>query len=718
MTVTEGPPALSLRAYFIVFVASACGLVIEIVAARLLAPVIGVSLYSWSSIIGVVLAGISIGNLVGGRLADRFPSPTTLGVILLAGGLSCLTVVPLEGILSTALQPLPVLTRIVTLSGLLFFPPSFILGMVTPVVIKLRLRDLAHAGNTVGTIYAVSTAGSIFGVFLTGFVLIQWIGTRMTLGLVAGVLVLLALGFGSLFRARRAGPLLLLVFAGLSIYSVASGTLRSPYYAESNYFAIRIGSSMSQEGKEVKVLYLDNLLHSYVSPTDPTVLVYEYEKIFADIAAAVVARNPEPRFLFIGGGGYTLPRYLEATYPRARIEVVEIDPEVTRVAHQVLGLRPDTRIVTRNEDARMVLPTLPAGAYDMVVGDAFNDISVPYHLTTEECDDAVRRLLKPGGIYAVNVVDKFHTGQFLRSFVHTLQQGFAQVSVLRDNADWPSDNQYTFVVAASVSPRDPASLIAVDAAHHRSRPSVLGPEEMENWLRAGDPILLTDDHVPVENMLARVSRQHVDMGDAVENYNAGVILEEEGKLREAVAKYDRAIRLDPTLAGAYSNRGTSRVALEEYREALVDMNNAIRLNPFEARFYFNRGNVYWHLGQFDKEVEDLTEAIRLDPYLARAYSNRGAAYIRLQKLDEALEDFDAAVRVDPRFAEAYLNRGLIHLARGQEAASEADFGQAVALGIDPGVVRERAAMVRRPPAGAPGAAGGDSRPSPSGTGAP
>jgi len=92
--------AASLKPYLIVFVASACGLTLEIVAARILAPNIGVSLYTWTSIIGVVLAGISIGNYVGGRVADRFPSPTTLGIILLASGLTCLSVLPLLGVVS------------------------------------------------------------------------------------------------------------------------------------------------------------------------------------------------------------------------------------------------------------------------------------------------------------------------------------------------------------------------------------------------------------------------------------------------------------------------------------------------------------------------------------------------------------------------------------------------------------------------------------------
>ena len=108
----------SLKAYLIVFVSSACVLVLEIVAGRLLAPTIGVSLYTWTSIIGVVLAGISIGNFVGGIVADRFPSPATLGLILLAGGISSLSVLPLVGLASDAFLPLPVLARIVAESVL------------------------------------------------------------------------------------------------------------------------------------------------------------------------------------------------------------------------------------------------------------------------------------------------------------------------------------------------------------------------------------------------------------------------------------------------------------------------------------------------------------------------------------------------------------------------------------------------------------------------
>ncbi|MEE9184432.1 MAG: fused MFS/spermidine synthase, partial [Acidimicrobiia bacterium] len=128
------------------FTASASTLVIEIVAGRILAPDIGVSLYTWTSIIGIVLAGISIGNYLGGLAADRYPQQRTLGLILLAGGLSSLAVLPLVGVASNVFDGLSLVPRIVFLTVTLFFLPSLILGMVTPVVIKLRLRDLASTG--------------------------------------------------------------------------------------------------------------------------------------------------------------------------------------------------------------------------------------------------------------------------------------------------------------------------------------------------------------------------------------------------------------------------------------------------------------------------------------------------------------------------------------------------------------------------------------------
>jgi len=189
-----------LKNAFIVFTASACILIIEIVAARVLAPVIGVSLYTWTSIIGIILAGISVGNYLGGSIADKYTSNKLLGYILLAAGVSSLLILPLLHIASALFISLPLIPRIISFTITLFFLPSLILGMITPVVIKSQLHDLSNAGDTVGKIYAISTIGSLLGTFLTGYWLIQWMGVKAILLVVAGILLAMGLLLGNLFQ--------------------------------------------------------------------------------------------------------------------------------------------------------------------------------------------------------------------------------------------------------------------------------------------------------------------------------------------------------------------------------------------------------------------------------------------------------------------------------------------------------------------------------------
>ena len=494
----------SLEPYVIVFTASACGLIIEIVAGRILAPSIGVSVYTWTSIIGVVLAGISLGNYLGGRIADLQGSQTLLGVILLAAGLSSLSVLPLVNLVSDAFGSLPIIPRIVLLTATLFFIPSCILGMVTPLVIKLRLRDLSKTGNVVGKVYAISTSGSILGTFLAGFVLIQWIGSRPILVLISLVLVAMALAFGRLWRARIMGPALLAAFGALAIFVLTGHGIASPCLRESNYFCIKVREETRDGNKVVKVLTLDKLVHSHVSLDDPTLLIYNYEQIFSELASFGGQRDPRLRTLSIGGGGYTLPRYLEVTYPQSTVEVIEIDPAVTEVAYEYLGLWADSRIVTFNEDARMVIPDLEERRYDIVYGDAFNDLSVPFHLTTVEFNEDVKALLKDDGMYAVNVVDKMRSGNFLRSFVHTMRRSFPYVYVLSDDEAWDNDLRDSYVVVGALRPLASEALRSASVSMGKSEPIIhfMPAELLQSWLGLKRNVLLTDDYVPVENMLA------------------------------------------------------------------------------------------------------------------------------------------------------------------------------------------------------------------------
>src|SRR5262245_7524457 len=195
----------------IVFMASFCTMVLELVAGRILAPFIGVSLYTWTSIIGVCLAGISVGNFMGGVLADKAGSRRTLGLILLGGGLFSLVILPLAALDLTALIPKEgpiardvwLIVRIVVVTALLFLPPTLILGMVSPIVIKLALTDLRQTGSIAGKIYAFSTVGSIVGTFMTGFYLVSAFGTRAIVLGVAIILIGMAIVFGDLLGAAR-----------------------------------------------------------------------------------------------------------------------------------------------------------------------------------------------------------------------------------------------------------------------------------------------------------------------------------------------------------------------------------------------------------------------------------------------------------------------------------------------------------------------------------
>ncbi len=545
-------------AYLVVFTASCCTLILELVAGRILAPYIGVSLYTWTSIIGVVLAGISLGNWLGGKAADRWPRRGTLGILLALGGFLSLAILPLINIANAIPtgqlidaadklggglrldRALILVARIVTITTIIFFPPSFVLGMISPVVVKLTLRDLSSTGSFVGKIYALSTLGSILGTFATGFVLVQLMGTRMIVLGVSIVLLAMAVLFGDLLRVRRAvlplAAVLLLVGATFPARSLAANgcfgaddgapadcvtrsvndgwtaAINSGCLTETSYYCIRVHDDVLSSDHLLRVLVLDHLIHSYNSLEDPSYLKYGYIQVYAEVADYLARRlpNQDLRILYIGGGGYTLPRHIEATYPNARQEVVEIDPGVTRTVYDRLGVDPlKTRIVTYNVDGRLMLNQLVqdhAGEYDLVIGDAFNDVSIPYHLTTQEFDQGVKKLLKDDGYYLALVIDKLRGGKFITAYAETLKTVWPTTAVLADGVFWESTAPSTYVVAGGNRPLDLDRLREVRGAGAQGqRVTRAMPQDlMDAWLAEARAPVLTDDYAPVDNLIAPI----------------------------------------------------------------------------------------------------------------------------------------------------------------------------------------------------------------------
>ena len=497
------------RPNLLVFLSSACIMTLELAIGRITAPYVGVSLYTWTIVIGVVLAGISLGNYVGGWIADRWTSQQLLGRIFVLGGLSSLSILAID-----AVQTFSSLDRITPDASILYCHPGAIRGCV-------MLSSLCHPGNhlthryqiscagsgktgrTIGQIYASGTAGSIVGTFATGFFLISRFGTRpVILGL--GML-LLFIGLVLLLGRRWLGLLLsILILGSVSAVVVNSSWLAGPCLRETNYYCIRVQED-ELDGEPVRKLVLDRLVHSYSFVDNPTKLAYGYEKLYAEATAYQAQRKENLNTLFIGGGGYTFPRYMEAVYPNSDIHVIEIDPGVTEIAHEMLGLSRDTRVRTYNEDARMFLEREPNASYDLIYGDAFNDYTVPYHLTTLEFNERVHAWLAEDGIYIVNLIDGPY-GNFMRAYALTLRQTFRYVYIALNVDTWRQTAHTTIVFIASDRALDMEALQSIETGDDNPQLAdlLLTEDTLDGILAEGRSTILSDSYAPTDYMLLPV----------------------------------------------------------------------------------------------------------------------------------------------------------------------------------------------------------------------
>jgi spermidine synthase len=385
--------------------------------------------------------------------------------------------------------------------------------MISPVVVKLAIQNLERVGNVVGKIYAVSTLGSIIGTFLAGFYLISWMGTRNILLLMGIILTVTAVIFGSFYKKRRlAATVILLPFLFiLGTYTYAYKPILSKdvyYYNESDYFTIKLRkATASDDSTMLDALVLDNLIHSYVDLKDPLHIAYKYERIYAEILKWKFPRYAFFSSLTIGGGGYTFPRYMEAFYPNARIEVVEIDPEITKIAHTYLGLPDDTGIRSYNTDGRWFVMNCQ-DRYDLIFTDAYNDLSIPYHLTTKEFASYLNTIMKPEGILLSNIIDDFQKGAFLPSYMRTLVEVFGEnnVRLISVSPHFKDIGISTFIVIAWKGNLDMEKFgeyLKNDSTGVIT--SALVPQELLHELfTKRHSVILTDDYAPVDNLIAPI----------------------------------------------------------------------------------------------------------------------------------------------------------------------------------------------------------------------
>ncbi len=485
-----------------VLLSSAFLLVLEIVAGRLLAPYVGVSLYTWTSIIGVILAGLSLGNWVGGRIADRGAGELTVGITLAVSAIACFGILSLLMLIARPLQSveLSLLSASFTYVLALFFIPAVLLGIVTPLLTTLALKLDTRTGHVVGRMHALAALGSIAGTFITGYWLVQTVGTKNIIVGTSVALAILAIPYLRDLRPRV--PLMAgaaLIIGALFIATQKVEGFVNPCDRESSYYCLRVIDEHDFRGEvAARSLILDHMNHSTNVRYPPDNLWVPYVHAMDEIIHFHLPDAGSLRYFFAGGGGYTHPRALRHRYPNADITVSELDPAVTAIARSSLFFASQNiRII--HADARIALKSLAKERFDVIVTDVFHDVAIPYHLTTVEYHRLVKSRLSQRGLYLLNVVDVFPDARLVKAISKTLKTLFQHVHVwLEQPPGMPT--RLTYVVSAN--DRFPAP----DFVQSRRGEPRVWYRVTEMVAAAGTPLeripILSDDFAPVEKLVS------------------------------------------------------------------------------------------------------------------------------------------------------------------------------------------------------------------------
>lgn len=437
-----------------VFVCGALVMIYEIIGSRILSPYIGTSTYVWTSLIGVILAALSLGYWLGGKTADRKPDVKILAaVIFLAGGAVAATILCKEVFLSfIARSPVILEIKSVIAALLLFAPASVLLGFVTPYAVKLKMLSLADSGKTVGRLYALSTVGSILGTFLAGFFLIPFVGSTRTLYLIGLSLFALSLLLAP-FAVSKANLVTLILF----VFGIFTTELQGYLLFRTNelrdidteYNRVQIFTMTDEaSGRPLRALAIDPHFIQSKMFLDSDELASEYARYYH------LVRHFKPDFqtaLLIGGAGYSFPKDFLKTYPGKQLETVEIDPRMTEIAKTYFNLRENPNLKIFHEDGRIFLNRAESGRYDAVYLDAFGSLfSVPFHLTTVEAVREIDRVLKPGGVVVFNLGGAIAGGasRFLTAELATYQQIFPRVLLFKVRPERPDEDVQNLIIVA------------------------------------------------------------------------------------------------------------------------------------------------------------------------------------------------------------------------------------------------------------------------------
>lgn len=684
-----------------VFLTGAGLMTIELVASRLIARYLGSSLYTWTGVLSVILAGMSLGNYLGGRMADASGSlPRRIAAMCLAGAVACLAILWLNAWAggSVFLMGLSWPVRILLHMTWAFLLPAVVLGTISPMVAKLAIERAAHTGRAIGTLYAWNAVGSIVGTLATGFYLTAWMGSvRIVVGM---ALLLAVLGACYAVSARRRGGrvgtaaaagsvagaavilgfFLLAVLPGEGVAGVANALkLRDAptepdavFFEETQYQILTV---TAEPGNPLhRAFYQDKLRHSEINLNEPEHLLYPYHRLYEAFINKARGKNADPiRLLCLGGGGYAFPQALFKTRPGSEIIAVEIDPGVTKAAREAFGLAPDAPIDIHHMDARNYLADavrrnreVPGSVppFDVILCDALGEYDIPWHMTTQEFNEMVAAMLKPDGLYLVNQIDAYEHGGFLNAMNQTLRTAFTSVSAVSVIRELGIRN--TVVWAAGNTP-----MVATDIADWMADPDlfaglVLTDAHFADLRSRNGECVLTDDWAPVENLLAPVVRR------------------------------DRTGLLSAALQA-----GIRAAEKEDYPRAAHHFRRALAISPGHEAALVNLAHAQ-ELGE-DPAVLD-TYALLVQYHPANVTARNRAAMILMRRghVGPALEQWGASLKINPVQPDVLNNLGAVAMQEGNRDAAIRYWQKALEYAPDAEILRRNLAAAKAGPGGAGG----------------
>jgi spermidine synthase len=492
----------------VVFISGAVLMGLEIVGSRVLAPYFGSSIFVWGSLISVVMTALSIGYYWGGWLSAREPSYGKLLLLLLIPGIVIFFLPFAYPAINEwiAMMDLGVRLSPLIACSALFLLPGIFIGTISPYVIRLAATQLHTVGSTAGTLYAVSTCGSIVGTLLTAFYLIPVLGVSNIIHALGITLVCLSLLILPLIRLNRvsvarAVATVSVLFGWVSLGWSPVAWAKTLMQKDTFYHRIRI-----EEDDEARYMYFDRTLQSAMTLKDPTALRLIYSRY---TSLGFTFRADAKKMLLIGLGGGSIPKKLNKEFPNLEIDAVELDPEVIKIAKDHFNIKESKQLRLHAQDGRLFL-TRTQNQYDIIMLDAYFTDAMPFHLATKQFFELAQKKLTPNGVIVANLISAVTgpSGKIARAFARTLRQVYPQTYLFAsrrpDNVSLDTIQNVIVIATRDKQRVDIKEIVkranALDKGLFPDPVQDIAVAYYDRQLPEDVPIL-TDDYAPTDNLL-------------------------------------------------------------------------------------------------------------------------------------------------------------------------------------------------------------------------